>query len=406
MNPKLDTPANAEAPAAPTSGAIEAGPPSAPLGGGTQGDTQPGGATASVMADAGQNAAAADPVGGRDCALPLVGGPGADADMIGDAEEDDDDAPQKDNQQDGGKGPVDDAMQVDEGGDGGDSAARPAAQSAEGVAKAPEAAAQATGGAAGVAAAGASERRAADNDLNAREAADGDAQTMDVAHDDNGDDAPLPGAPSATQGLVAAPLAPKMLSNAAPAAAAASASAAIADPAAIKDEPAAAAAATGEAPNQQDAYPRERLVEKITEAARQGVLPWEQSFFLIKNMADTPRPESHFQAGMTFLEKPKRARAVSTDAFQPIGGAEAWLDVPPACPLLRRRVGRIEPAAASPLAAEGATGGGASAAAAAGSAPPGEQQPALAPKKALVYVEYTALIPGGKEEDTARSVFN
>ena len=55
-------------------------------------------------------------------------------------------------------------------------------------------------------------------------------------------------------------------------------------------------------------YPKQRVVQKITEAARQGVLPWEQSFFLIKNMEESPRPERGFDAGMTFLEKPKRER--------------------------------------------------------------------------------------------------
>ena len=143
------------------------------------------------------------------------------------------------------------------------------------------------------------------------------------------------------------------------------------------DGPAAAAAAkaTGEDAPQNGAeaqgmYPKQRLVQKITEAARQGVLPWEQSFFLIKNMDESPRPERGFDAGMTFLEKPKRERPGNSDSFRAIGGVDAWLDVPPVCPLLRRRVGRIE----APL-----------------GQPPSD--------KALVYVEYTALVPGGKSED-------
>ena len=126
METQSDAPANAEAPALPTAGTVALEVPSAKLSATNSPPKNAGGGgeTASVMADAGKNGGITDPLDSPDDTLPPVGGPGGDADMMGDAEEEDDDAPQDDaDQDDQADDDVEDAMdEDDEGADGGDSA--------------------------------------------------------------------------------------------------------------------------------------------------------------------------------------------------------------------------------------------------------------------------------------------
>lgn len=110
-----------------------------------------------------------------------------------------------------------------------------------------------------------------------------------------------------------------------------------------------------------------KTVVKILDSAMGGVLPWDQSWFLLDFMQPRDRPGAASSAGGVFLEKPKRAHAEGTDEYRELGEKEKinWTDVPPQKPILRRRLGRIIP---SPR--EGAT-----------------------PEGALMYVEYTKLVP-------------
>ena len=96
MEPRSGAPANAEAPTLPTGATVALEAPSAKLGATNSPPENAGGGaeTASVMADAGKSGGITGPLGSPDDALAPVGGPGGDADMMGDAEEDDDDAPQ------------------------------------------------------------------------------------------------------------------------------------------------------------------------------------------------------------------------------------------------------------------------------------------------------------------------